>query len=166
MTDIPFSIDELREVLPRLLWTGNIGIEDQRSAAFRLRDRFVCAGNPTHLNVNPTHLNANPTHLNANPTHLNDEIFNPCEDLNLLDIAAKVRNTGKADKQLIKETILELCRDRFLTPQQLGKLLNRSYMSLRERYIKQMVEEMLLERRFPNQPSHVNQAYRTREPSP
>ena len=159
MTDIPFSIDELREVLPRLLWTGNIGIEDQRSAAFRLRDRFVCAGNPTHLN-------ANPTHLNVNPTHLNDEIFNPCEDLNLLDIAAKVRNTGKADKQLIKETILELCRDRFLTPQQLGKLLNRSYMSLRERYIKQMVEEMLLERRFPNQPSHVNQAYRTREPSP
>ena len=122
--------------------------------------------NPTHLNVNPTHLNANPTHLNVNPTHLNDEIFNPCEDLNLLDIAAKVRNTGKADKQLIKETILELCRDRFLTPQQLGKLLNRSYMSLRERYIKQMVEEMLLERRFPNQPSHVNQAYRTREPSP
>ncbi len=112
------------------------------------------------------HSNTNPTHLNVNPTHLNDEIFNPCEDLNLLDIAAKVRNTGKADKQLIKETILELCRDRFLTPQQLGKLLNRSYMSLRERYIKQMVEEMLLERRFPNQPSHVNQAYRTREPSP
>lgn len=25
MADIPFNIDELREVLPRLLWIGNIG---------------------------------------------------------------------------------------------------------------------------------------------
>ncbi len=69
MTDIPFNIDELREVLPRLLWTGNIGIEDQRSTGFRLRDRLVCAGNPTHLEASPTHLETNPTHLNVNPTH-------------------------------------------------------------------------------------------------
>lgn len=69
MTDIPFNIDELREVLPRLLWTGNIGIEDQRSAGFGLRDRLVCAGNPTHLRANPTHLGTNPTQSDGNPTH-------------------------------------------------------------------------------------------------
>jgi len=58
---------------------------------------------------------------------------------------------------------LALCKGRFLTLQQMGELLNRSPQGLRQRYVKLMLDEGLLERRFPQQPNHEQQAYRTRE---
>ena len=65
----------------------------------------------------------------------------------------------------MRQTILALCRERYLSVQQLAALLKRAPDRLRERFIKPMVEERLLERRYPQQPNHERQAYRTQESS-
>ena len=106
------------------------------------------------------------THKEGKSTHKEDVNFNPCADPSLLVIALKVRSKKRADSDLMRKTVLELCRGNFLTPLQLGELLNRSPEGLRERLIKTLLDEGLLERRFPNQPNHVQQAYRTKELSP
>jgi ATP-dependent DNA helicase RecG len=91
---------------------------------------------------------------------------NPESDERLLKIAAQVRNSKRARADVMRTTILNLCAGHFLTANQLAALLNRSMVDLRHRFITPMIEEGLLERRFPQQPSHERQAYRTREAAP
>ncbi len=91
------------------------------------------------------------------------ESEDPATNAQLLAIADPIRRTGKAPKPLVRETIQRLCRNRFLHLNQLANLLNRSPVDLRQRYVKPMVEEGLLDRRYPQQPNHEQQAYRTHE---
>ena len=116
-----------------------------------------------NLSDSPTHLPSSSTHLADSSTHLENGEYDPCQDSKLLQIAQEVRAKGKTDKSILTNTILALCTDRFLSIQQIGTLLQRSPAGLRERFIKPMLEEGLLERRFPHQPSHEQQAYRTRK---
>ena len=88
---------------------------------------------------------------------------NPESDERLLKIAAQVRKSKRARVNVVRTTIQNLCTGHFLTLNQIAKLLNRSTVDLRQRFIKPMIEEGLLERRFPRQPNHERQAYRTRE---
>jgi hypothetical protein len=93
------------------------------------------------------------------------EHYDPLEDPILQEIALPVRSKGKAKPDLVRTTLLELCSGRFLTLNELATLVNRSPVDLRQRFIKPMVdEERVLERRYPQQPNHEQQAYRTREP--
>jgi ATP-dependent DNA helicase RecG len=108
--------------------------------------------NPTHLDTNPTHLDTNPDHLDVNLDHLE----------NLKALAAPVRNKGKVSESVMKQTILEVCREDFLTPRQLEEILNRDANNLRLRFLSRMVKEELLELHYPDNPSHPEQAYRTR----
>jgi hypothetical protein len=82
------------------------------------------------------------------------------EDLTLWEIASGVRSKGKAPEALVRSTILALCRGRFLTLKELAGLLERNPEGLRNRYMAPMVQERLLERRFPASPNHEQQAYR------
>ena len=80
-------------------------------------------------------------------------------------MALAVRSKGKVKPDVVRTTLLELCAGRFLTLNELATLVNRSPVDLRQRFIKPMVdEEKVLERRYPQQPNHEQQAYRTREP--
>lgn len=74
-------------------------------------------------------------------THPSTNDYDPCRNEELLEIAAPVRNKGKASRQQVKRVLLALCRGRFLTPKQMGELLNRSPQGEQERYIKPMLEE-------------------------
>lgn len=105
------------------------------------------------------HLAPSSSHLEPSSSHLD-----PQQDPRLRGIAVEVRNTGKIDPLITQRAILELCRGRFLTVVDLAFLLNRSSRGLRDRFVKPLIEEGLLERRFPQQPNHEQQAYRTREP--
>jgi ATP-dependent DNA helicase RecG len=87
------------------------------------------------------------------------------EDPTLLQIADPVRSSKHCLPETTRETIRNLCCGKFLTLNQLATLLNRSPDGIRQRFIKPMVDvEKVLERRFPQQPNHEQQAYRTREP--
>jgi predicted HTH transcriptional regulator len=120
----------------------------------------------SHLEASSSHLEASSSHLEASSSHLNPSLshLEPMEVSKLVEIAETVRNSGKADPQIIQQTILKLCRGRFLSVVNLASLLNRSPRGLRNRFVKPLIEEGLLERRFPQQPNHEQQAYRTREP--
>lgn len=60
--------------------------------------------------------------------------------------------------------IVDLCADRYLTRQQLAQLLGRrSVAKLYENYLSPLLKTGLLELRFPDAPSHPEQAYRSRK---
>jgi ATP-dependent DNA helicase RecG len=79
----------------------------------------------------------------------------------LRKIAEPVYLTKRTNPEKIRQVILELCSDQFLTPGELAELLNRRPDPLRNDYLSQMFREGSLERRFPSDPKHPQQAYRT-----
>ncbi len=89
----------------------------------------------------------------------------PERDRRLLAVAHPVRSKKRTREAVVRSTILALCKGHFLMLIQIANILQRSPIDLRQRFIKPMLEEGLLERRFPQQPNHEQQAYRTREPA-
>lgn len=103
-------------------------------------------------------------HSEGGSVHPPPEAVEVAEDPALLAIADPVRSNRRSSPETTREVILELCRGRFLTLSQLATLLGRSSDSLRQRFVKSMVDDdRVLERRFPQQPNHEAQAYRTKE---
>ncbi|HPQ38129.1 MAG TPA: hypothetical protein PLW97_10855, partial [Synergistaceae bacterium] len=78
------------------------------------------------------------------------------------EIVVLVREKKRAPRELVKSAILIICSQNYITAGKIANLTNRSVSNIRQHYIKPMLEEGLLERRFPQQPNHENQAYRTR----
>lgn len=85
----------------------------------------------------------------------------PERDPLLLEIARPVRESRKA-RQTVQRVILQLCSGRFLSVRQLAALLDRRDETLRSQYLTPMLEQGLLELRYPNTRNHPDQAYRTR----
>ena len=63
----------------------------------------------------------------------------------------------------MREVILKVCGEKFLTLQQLEVVLDRTNSTLRTRFLKKMVEEGLIELRYPDRLRHPEQAYRTKK---
>lgn len=84
----------------------------------------------------------------------------------LLETARPIRETGRAPRNDVQAMIRRLCEGRFLTVRNLAELLDRSPNSLLNHYLKQMLKAEMLELRFPNQPTHPQQAYRASSSSP
>lgn len=78
-------------------------------------------------------------------------------------LAHSIRSSGKSSVPQLVNTVLALREERLLTIAELSKLLGREPKGLRRRVITGMLESGLLEWRFPNQPSHEKQAYRSTE---
>ncbi|MGL6341511.1 MAG: transcriptional regulator, partial [Waterburya sp.] len=106
-----------------------------------------------HLVESSDHLTVNSDHLAESSDHLE----------NLKAIAQPVRDKGKVSPDLMREVILKVCREQFLTLQQLEVILDRTNSTLRTRFLKKMVKEGLIELRYPDRLNHPEQAYRTKE---
>jgi ATP-dependent DNA helicase RecG len=76
------------------------------------------------------------------------------------DCVVRVRNARRAPTEAVEEAILALCADDFRAPGELARALNRSAKRLKEAYLPALVGRGALEPRFPNNPTHRNQAYR------
>lgn len=83
------------------------------------------------------------------------------ETLALRQIARPVSESGRVAPEVTRKTILALCKGRFLSLDQLSQLLQREHDTLRKKFVKPMVVDGLLERRYPQAPNHENQSYRT-----
>lgn len=79
----------------------------------------------------------------------------------LLQLAKPVRDKGAAPQSLVRATILALCSGRFLSLRELADLLDRNPETLRNEYVTRMVRAGQLELRYPDQPRHRQQAYRS-----
>lgn len=83
-------------------------------------------------------------------------------DPDLLRLAEPVRVSGSTSREVVRDTILALCSQRFLTVRELATLLNRKPETIRDQYVKGMVREGTLVLKYPETPSHREQAYGTR----
>ncbi|MEI6386486.1 MAG: ATP-binding protein [Spirochaetota bacterium] len=79
----------------------------------------------------------------------------------LAAIARAVPQGRRASPLAVRNAIERLCRDHFLEAEEIGKYLKRNYVGIRQRYLKPMVEEGILELRFPEAPNRPDQAYRS-----
>ncbi len=79
----------------------------------------------------------------------------------LLEIAAPVRNKGRAPKELVQQIILAICAEDYVSLRTVADLLQRDPNSIRNHYVNPMVGEGQLELRYPHQPNHPSQAYKT-----
>jgi ATP-dependent DNA helicase RecG len=84
------------------------------------------------------------------------------EDPLLIQIAAPARTSQRLQPAQTRRIILDLCADRFLTPAQIGALMDRKADRLQERFLAPMAREGLLQMRFPQERNRPDQAYRTR----
>lgn len=115
-----------------------------------------------HSDARSEHLPASSEHLATSSAHSSEG--DPTRNAELLRLAEPVRSTGKTAPETVRDTILALCAEGWLTLNQLATLLDRSPDGLRQRFVKPMVDgEKVLERRFPQQPNHEQQAYRARK---
>ena len=79
----------------------------------------------------------------------------------LLEIARPAREKKKLVPELTKLLIQRLCQNERLTAEQLEGLLDRRKDKLQENFLAQMVANGELQLRYPDQPTHPEQAYQT-----
>lgn len=123
----------------------------------------LMAPSSTHMGVSSSHKGATPSHKEGSSTHKNEESDSRslANEADLWAMAEPIRSTNRANPERVKVMILKLCEGRFLTLQQLSQLLDRNPAGLRARLLSPMVKAHQLEWRYPTNPSHEQQAYRT-----
>lgn len=77
----------------------------------------------------------------------------------LAELAAPVADRGKASSGLIRDVIRRLCSGRFLTCEELGRLLRRNPSRLRRIFVSPMVRAGTLRLKFPTSLNRPDQAY-------
>lgn len=82
-------------------------------------------------------------------------------DGQLLEIAKTAMDKPRLMPELTKTIIRNLCSGGYLTADQIGKLMDRGKDKLQKKFLAVMVADGELALRFPEQPTHPDQAYRT-----
>lgn len=86
-------------------------------------------------------------------------------DRDLLDTlrmkVTDIANSRRAKPQHLREAVLTICEGRFLTLQEIADILNRNETHLRKTIINPLLESNELILKYPNKPTHMNQAYKT-----
>jgi ATP-dependent DNA helicase RecG len=77
----------------------------------------------------------------------------------------EVRNAKRAKPSLIERAILEFCHLDFRTPKEIATALRRQVKTLKEHHLPRILEADRLELRYPDAPTHPQQAYRTKKES-
>ncbi len=127
------------------------------------------SGGASPLSTGATLLSGEAPPLSPGATLLNEEAppltapeLSGLENLDQLEaIASAVRKRKRANPEVMKQTIQSLCTEGFLTLQQLSILLGRAPKGLQEDHLRPMLEEGQLRLRFPENPTHPQQAYRS-----
>jgi predicted HTH transcriptional regulator len=138
-----------------------------------------------HLTVSSEHLASSSEHLTVSSEHLSgaagERDSDGCwrsalldapvvDDLSALtpalrsaleETTALARTNKKLPPQEMRQLILTVCRDQYLTLNVLAQLLNRSSDGLRQQHLREMVRSHHIRLAFPATPTHEKQAYRT-----
>jgi len=92
-----------------------------------------------------------------------DSSHKEAEYKTLQEVASQIAGTSKASVQKVREIISQLCKGRYLTTDELSRLVSRTAPNLRNRYLTPMVKDGLLKLRYPESPNRPDQAYTTVE---
>ncbi len=139
----------------------------QNRASLALFGGVDAAAEPPELDLKPPELGVKPPELGVKPPEQRpflDWASLPVAVQEALSAAAApVATRGKVKAELLRETILKLCAQRYLGGRVLAHVLNRDPDDLRKRTLTPMVKEGLLRAAFPAS-SDPRQAYTATEP--
>lgn len=85
----------------------------------------------------------------------------PEQDPRFLAMAKPARDKKKLIPSLTRTIIRNLCHGHYLTADQIGTLMDRGKEKLQKNFLADMVQDQQLQLRYPEQPTHPEQAYRT-----
>jgi len=123
--------------------------------------------NPLHKDDNPLHNDDNPLHKDDNPlhnddNHLNKNILSHFSD-EIIEELIRISEPARLKQRLAPEgmeaVIIQLCEKQWLTKNHFEVLLNRSGDGIRNRFLTPLVKESRLKLKYPEIPSHIEQAY-------
>lgn len=107
------------------------------------------------------HLEVSSDHLGLTSDHLNRTVGSS-DPIKMIEAVAKpIRDAGKVSQTIMISAILILCRAEFMPLKKMAELLGRSDVTLRVHYLTELVRNGQLLLKYPDQPSHPGQAYRT-----
>jgi ATP-dependent DNA helicase RecG len=138
-----------------------------------LFDGSVPAGDSSHLAGDSKHLSAadsirlpgDSIHKAEDSIHLEPGASGKDAPFDPPAIVSEVARAGKVTKrEVMEQAILEACRGRYWTVNQLAKMLDRHPVGLRSRYISPLVAAGKLRLRFPRAGNRPDQAYTTVDP--
>jgi len=117
-------------------------------------------GDSSHLEVDSSHLPGDSSHLKADtmPAQGDRQGDEAAEEL-LRRLAEPVVGKGKVSNETMRATIEKLCKGRYLSAEQIGRLLERRPEGIRARFLAPMVHEGTLTPRYPESPNRPDQAY-------
>jgi len=113
-------------------------------------DLHDLAGNPPDLIEDPPDLAGNPPDLEL--------VLN-----SILSSMGYEKLPGKISSDKMRLIIINLCKDRYLSLKELGRILDRDTKSLQDQYLTKMIADSSLELKFPDNKFHPEQAYRSRK---
>ena len=146
---------ELTKMLQGLATKGFLDqVGQKRWCRYRLPDWAA----PVARGASPLALEAPPLAAGAPPLVPG---VAPEADPVLLEVAKPAREKKKLTPALTKRLLRRLCEGRFLTAEQMALLLERTKDKLRDNFLAAMVNEGELQLRYPDQPTHPEQAYRS-----
>ncbi|MBF0406167.1 MAG: putative DNA binding domain-containing protein [Candidatus Riflebacteria bacterium] len=123
-----------------------------------------------HNVANSPHNVANSPHSIADFPHKNEAGYSESTMeqhqaiwVKLMALAEPVRAKQRCSPAILRQTILILCSEGFLTRRNLGDLLSRDGRKLQERFLTKMVRDGLLELKYPDEINRPDQAYRFRK---
>jgi predicted HTH transcriptional regulator len=133
-------------------------------------DPIKSADSPINSDANPIKSADSPINSDANPIKSAEPVdvvhgdafranISEADWKKLLQTAEPARK-GRVTAANLAHLIFNLCSEQSLTIQQIGILLNRNAIGLRNNYIAQMVEQGILIPIFPDKISHPRQAYK------
>jgi hypothetical protein len=118
--------------------------------------------NPSHNTGNSSHNTGNSSHNTGNSSHNDgDASLSEQFDSVLLKIAENARAKSRLTPEAMRDLLVELCAVRELTLDEIGSLLQRNPTGIRNRFLSPLVQSGRMERRFPKEPIHPKQAYKT-----
>jgi ATP-dependent DNA helicase RecG len=157
----PYCMDHPREIGIRLKylvdhgWLEKKGRGRGRGTRYQLPGRHI----PGQLSLGDT-ANASTSIQHSTPS---SEHYDPDSEhyKALLDIAEPIRKKGRANSDLVRQTIQQLCSGRYMDLRTLAELLGREPDSVRNHYVKPMLDAGLLQLKYPAHTNHPKQAYRS-----
>jgi ATP-dependent DNA helicase RecG len=170
LTDHPV---EITRMLSRLCEQGYLISDNKRrwttyriTSPGQLQDSSHLPWDSSHKRLDSSHKSLDSSHKEERPARRPWEALSPEEQQALSQQAEVIAKTQRARPEAVRQTILELCRDYYLTVDQLAALLSRNTAGLRDRYLTPMTKEGLLRLRYPEAPNRPDQAYTSADTIP
>ena len=153
---------DLTKLLHKLVATGFLRQDGQR------RTSYLLSGSPEQRALGLLHSGVSSSHkgdsLHSEPEDLSHKLDDLPDGLlrKLHAIALPASESPRLPVDETREILVRLCEGRYFTAADLAQLTKRNTNSLRNRFLKPMVDEGLLEWKYPEEPNRPDQAYTTK----